>query len=82
MHGARQLQSAATNPAGSALAAAAKSEPSWPAFATAATPGFFYLVLALPKLVEFRTSLMDLGLWSPPTSAGKALSAAAASFSL
>jgi two-component system catabolic regulation response regulator CreB len=47
-----------------------------PAFAALATPGFFYLFLALPEMMKSRAGLIELGLWDPPTEAGRAARAA------
>ena len=42
-----------------------------PHFASEATPSFLFIFGALPNMLKIKQSLMEIGLWDPPTQKGK-----------
>lgn len=42
-----------------------------PAYAAEASPGFLFIFGALPNMLKIKASLLEIGLWDPPTQKGK-----------
>jgi hypothetical protein len=42
-----------------------------PAYAAEASPGFLFIFGALPNMLKIKSSLLEIGLWDPPTQKGK-----------